>query len=640
MTIWNPFIFSPSGGALPPGTPPVLRVMDGGQPTAQQLTWSQNVFYSFCDRMRGSVAPNPVESGRLPDGSAYKIMVVGNSTTMLLWVGADDSLRNSGIAFTLSYLDGASIPGHADEDGVPVTYLLTPREVKGTRIASGKWAVRKPPFVQGGKVVNADRSGLTYYAGVEGELDREIPSFRDYWLSVNGQAYAHEDHTANTPLWWNSRQSGRSRGNATPLPFLHTTAQNEKFAMQLDVRLQYIPEEDRSRYFIDLYVGKFRDTIDGHVGDLVGTEPLGNLTIDYRSITFSADGRRARAVGTDGPANVYLLIDITPARTLTSVLSTSGVGEARVQGTKYLMNETVDTSTTGPPGEIGSTQTFTRTQRWDAGLGESLDADHFGSIPTYPGSYTYTPPSQRRLTYGRRGEPLDDRPAPGRLGIGSTDFIYFSETITEEGIPDVRRWQKIVQTFQQNALVTVDGEMTYRKVYDAVVTTYSPRAEDLPRDVAQLNTGFVTEITVPGGNAIFEDIDLDFLVERMSLRSRQHMEYEVVEGEFGQFIQPGPEVVTVYAPAKIHVKCRGATLLNETFDEAGGFEPVVFVASDPMTGALVVSVQDRHGITMEVVKSWIFVVDDTGARLLPEIMKTVLPGTDIKVSSNAVLISV
>lgn len=82
--IRNPFVFTPTGQAMPVAAPPELRVI-GGQATPTQLQMAQQVFYRFCERARLSVVPNPREGGLLPDGSRYEINVVGTVQTMLLW---------------------------------------------------------------------------------------------------------------------------------------------------------------------------------------------------------------------------------------------------------------------------------------------------------------------------------------------------------------------------------------------------------------------------------------------------------------------------------------------------------------------------------------------------------------------------
>jgi hypothetical protein len=89
--IRNPFVFSPTGQAVPVGAPPLLRVVEG-RATPEQLDMAQKVFHQFCSRTRLSVVPNPREGGRLPDGSRYEINVVGAVQTMLLWPAGTDGV--------------------------------------------------------------------------------------------------------------------------------------------------------------------------------------------------------------------------------------------------------------------------------------------------------------------------------------------------------------------------------------------------------------------------------------------------------------------------------------------------------------------------------------------------------------------
>ena len=84
MSLWNPFAFTPTGQAMAPVAPPALRVIDG-QATAQQLAHAQDAYYRFCASARLSAVPNPTEIGALPDGSRYRIVVVGSLATMEVW---------------------------------------------------------------------------------------------------------------------------------------------------------------------------------------------------------------------------------------------------------------------------------------------------------------------------------------------------------------------------------------------------------------------------------------------------------------------------------------------------------------------------------------------------------------------------
>lgn len=88
--IWNPYTFTPLGNPIVGEAPPVLRVMGGMQATAQQLSYAQQRFTQFVMQARLSAVPNPTEAGRLPDGTQYRIVVVGQQTVMEIWPAAGD----------------------------------------------------------------------------------------------------------------------------------------------------------------------------------------------------------------------------------------------------------------------------------------------------------------------------------------------------------------------------------------------------------------------------------------------------------------------------------------------------------------------------------------------------------------------
>lgn len=96
MSLWNPYAFTPTGQPVAPVAPPALRVIDG-QATAQQLAHAQDAFYRFCASTRLSAVPNPVETGRLPDGTQYRIVVVGPQTIMEIWPGKAAAPTRGGI---------------------------------------------------------------------------------------------------------------------------------------------------------------------------------------------------------------------------------------------------------------------------------------------------------------------------------------------------------------------------------------------------------------------------------------------------------------------------------------------------------------------------------------------------------------
>lgn len=91
--IWNPYALNLHGVASPAAAPPVLQVL-GGQASATQLAMAQSAFARFCTLVRTSPVPNPMQSGRLPDGTPYRITVVGNTAKMTLWpAGAAEAVQ-------------------------------------------------------------------------------------------------------------------------------------------------------------------------------------------------------------------------------------------------------------------------------------------------------------------------------------------------------------------------------------------------------------------------------------------------------------------------------------------------------------------------------------------------------------------
>ena len=125
MSIWNPYAFTPTGQPVAPVAPPALRVIDG-QATAQQLAHAQDAFYRFCASARLSAVPNPVETGRLPDGTRYRIVKVGPQTTMEIWPGGGAAQKVlSGIMFwpsrTLLVNDGKMDAPSAKWRVVPIS---------------------------------------------------------------------------------------------------------------------------------------------------------------------------------------------------------------------------------------------------------------------------------------------------------------------------------------------------------------------------------------------------------------------------------------------------------------------------------------------------------------------------------------
>lgn len=163
MSIWNPYVFTPTGQPVPPSAPPALRVH--GQASAAQITAARAVFHRFCSMARLSAAPNPCEIGRLPDGSSYRITVIGPVTTLELWPVGGSAAVASGVAVR------AVVGG--------VTQLLL------IAFIQGKWRVDKRDVVYGSyglwKAAGSRThftDYLSYPAGVRGSGMSRVPAFK------------------------------------------------------------------------------------------------------------------------------------------------------------------------------------------------------------------------------------------------------------------------------------------------------------------------------------------------------------------------------------------------------------------------------------------------------------------------------
>lgn len=100
MSLHNPFVFGVQGDALPLAAPPALRPQ--GEPASElQRAMAQATYARFCAKTRLSQVANPCEQGRLPDGTPYRIDVLGPQAVMRIWPQATAIMGtgNSGVVF-------------------------------------------------------------------------------------------------------------------------------------------------------------------------------------------------------------------------------------------------------------------------------------------------------------------------------------------------------------------------------------------------------------------------------------------------------------------------------------------------------------------------------------------------------------
>lgn len=96
--LWSPYAFDVGGQPYALSAPPALRAI-GGQLTAVQAAMAQDAFARFCNAQRYSLVPNPSEISRLPDGTAYRIDVVGVQAIMQVWPAVQQADDVRGVVY-------------------------------------------------------------------------------------------------------------------------------------------------------------------------------------------------------------------------------------------------------------------------------------------------------------------------------------------------------------------------------------------------------------------------------------------------------------------------------------------------------------------------------------------------------------
>lgn len=129
MSLWNPFSLDPLGNPITARVPGALRVAQG-QATPEQLAACRTVFAKFCGSARLSSAPNPNATGRLPDGTPYRISVVGPVSTMTIWPASRDLDKLRGVGVSARFGEASSL------------FLLS--------FIKGQWQVREVKEFYGG----------------------------------------------------------------------------------------------------------------------------------------------------------------------------------------------------------------------------------------------------------------------------------------------------------------------------------------------------------------------------------------------------------------------------------------------------------------------------------------------------------
>lgn len=120
-------------------TPPVLCVMNGVQPSPQQMSWIAQCYRQQHDMRLTSITPYMVQERTLPDGTRVRMVSGYGADKVMVWTAAapsdDDGIR-SGIGVMVR-----------DVFGQPINVILRPQGTFGR--SSGKWTEKRVPALLG-----------------------------------------------------------------------------------------------------------------------------------------------------------------------------------------------------------------------------------------------------------------------------------------------------------------------------------------------------------------------------------------------------------------------------------------------------------------------------------------------------------
>lgn len=627
MSLWNPYAFTPTGQPVAPVAPPALRVIDG-EATAQQLTMAQQAFVQFSERARLSVVPNPVEMGRLPDGTPYKIIDVAGVRTMMLWPSNGEE-RRSGVVIALSDLNGAVLAGH-HTDGVPTRYLLTPK-AKANRDATGSWLVRKlrEPW-EGGKAVQSTPNGKKYFTGIDGRSDFLYPYATTGFGSINERAYTIEDREA-----LGIRQSGvevfLSNDSEAPIPFILQDEDGKEYAAQLVFQVA------GGITSVSLYVGSMEKTPGIPVGDLVATVTFpASVAVRLYAVSIRNDGREARAAARDGIEICNLTLQITKD-SLDYTLS----DRSRDSFTEYAHAPVVSINTveTTPTGSI----TYRRTN------GNYVDpAD--GITKGGTGKTTQRNGVTKVFAFGPKGQATDTRATEDIfITEGTNDYEFREELVIGVGgtgfeLSDIYEKITVINNCPELSDFLGDSaEASEAAVYRE--DTYSLHAEWTP-------TEWVAGVRNYSGNRVTHQLDYYGTVSNIFYdRYQQFAIYLDIVPPSSTVIQSlsGTDRFawtssTTTKPGKVVLKAKYKTSIVLDHElvissaQPGSF--IAYAASDPLTAALVVNlmrIKRMPSGANQRLASWIFMVDESGVKTIHDVMPSLPP--DVCAIENRLLYS-
>lgn len=634
MSIWNPNAFTVTGQPLPPGAPPALRVT-GGQATPEQLAMAQAAFASFCMHARLSAVPNPTQTGRLPDGSPYRIVVVGPQTVMELQVAPGEDLpRRSGIGLSLTTLEGGLVPGHIHKDGGrPQPYILTPEVLRGTRKCTGRWRVRKVDGYSGGKAVWGGKAGAKFVAGVDGvTYDIDLMDHRSLEMvfGTNNRAYWSGEYSTGTHiLTGGEKLLGLFRHRIDTLPFFRRHTNGDLWVMQITP--VFFPEAKLQLYG-EKYSGSESTAPIGELLHELGIPP--GYTMLWQTISASPDGNAVRMVMRRVSDSFrFSKVDLAVSDATLAVASMADSGGMTFG----------DTSTTST-GDQSPNGTYTRT------------TVHTPGWVNLPGGYGYDAKGGKTEFHLREANSASRKDGRSHL----VEVRTASGNLEEDGyeVDALSKNEEFSEVFPYRSVDfgqrTVSFDAGYQRGASSYneVNQYWRSPENLYTRRHTRRTGTMSLTREDGASVIlFADPLTDLYVTAHYTHTGDVTtvtDYTFVDppGYPGGVTDNSTTTDTHTYGRRLLVRCRDREVLRVNTPLSGPemWTRVQYVASsatDPLTGAVCVNVleidaQDANALPL---RSWIILADDKGAKLLHEVMD-VPESTDIRVKKDYALLSV
>ena len=601
--IWNPFVLTPTGRPVGPVAPPALRVIEGTA-TAEQLLIAQQANYRFADLQRGSMVPNPTEAGLLPDGSRYRIVVVGNTTIMELWPAGGGDERRSGIGVILTDLDGNALPGHTQNGVTPQNYILTPVERPGTRDTTGKWRIRKVPNFEGGKAVFQFSDRKRYLAGVAGKAYSELPVVvgkTGLQPTLNYRAYRFGNLFEGAPIFYNGKSVAEFVSDTDTLPFLRRRRNGELWIMRVAVA-----GDDFDR--LELYGERYTAERSGPVLELLSTMDIPDgYVARWDSLSPSPDGTKLRMVFTgDG----FTAVDINVGEQSLAIAATTELGS--------LIPGSVEHTRTGDDFNFTVWDRITSTAGI-SGVGYGFDAKGRG--------VTVKATSGARVDESTYTEEFSGSTVGDRMFEDSRTVFHTTYSIPGGGADLDGRMIRF-----PNALGKSDAEVSEHKEYDSGV--FDPSAYT----VSGSNHHRYENFTALG--VLFFDPTTEFVVTAQKILIEEYTAVAVPDvGGSWHWEPPYPGGETYTDRGDVVVMCRGQTVLTIDMEDRTTMHYAVSVAADPLTGAILANLLEfTTPSRLEVRRSWLFLADDQTCRPLHEVMK--IPATGVAIHSDRSLLSV